>query len=99
VGLNFIGLIKPTRRLITNLYILVATDYVIKWVEAKVLKTNIAVVITRFLYECILTIFKCPLTIVIDQRVHFINDIIKHLIEYFILKHVSYTTYYPHGNG
>jgi hypothetical protein len=37
--------------------------------------------------------------IVIDQRVHFINDVIKHLIDHFLLKHVSSTTYYPDGNG
>jgi hypothetical protein len=39
------------------------------------------------------------LTIVIDQGIHFINDTIKHMIEHFLLKHVSSTTYYPHGNG
>jgi hypothetical protein len=53
----------------------------------------------RFLYEYILTKFGCPLTIVIDQGVHFINDTIKHLIELFMLKHFSYATYYPQGNG
>jgi hypothetical protein len=31
--------------------------------------------------------------------VHFINDVIKHLIDHFLLKHVSFTTYYPQGNG
>ncbi len=31
--------------------------------------------------------------------VHFINDVIKHLTDHFLLKHVSSTTYYPQGNG
>jgi hypothetical protein len=31
--------------------------------------------------------------------VHFINDVIKHLTNHFLLKHVSFTTYYPQGNG
>jgi hypothetical protein len=39
--------------------------------------------------------FGCPLTIIIDQGVHFINDAIKYLIDHFMLKHVSSTTYYP----
>jgi len=78
---------------------LVAIDYATKWVEAKALRTNNVVVIARFLYEYILTKFGCPLTIVIDQGIHFINDIIKHLIEKFMLKHVNSTTYYPQGNG
>jgi hypothetical protein len=58
---------------------MVATYYATKWVKAKSLITNIAVVITRFLYEYILTRFRCPLTIVIDQGIHFINDKIKYL--------------------
>jgi hypothetical protein len=43
--------------------------------------------------------FGCPLTIVIDQGVHFINYVIKHLINHFLLKHVNSITYYPQGNG
>jgi hypothetical protein len=79
-GLDFIGLIKPIRILMKNKYILVATYYATMWVEAKALKTNIVIIIVKFLYEYILTKFGCPLTIVIDQGVHFINDIIKYLI-------------------
>ncbi len=48
-SLDFIGPIKPTRRLTRNKYILVATNYATKWVEAKAFKTNIVVVPTRFL--------------------------------------------------
>jgi hypothetical protein len=69
------------------------------WVEAKTLKTNIVVVTVIFMYEYILTRFDCPLTIVTNQGMYFINDIIKHLTKYFLLKHVSSTTYYPQGNG
>jgi hypothetical protein len=68
---------------------LVITYYATKWVEAKALKTNIVIVTSRFLYEYIPTKFGCPLTIIIDQGVDFINDIIKHMAKQFILKHVS----------
>jgi hypothetical protein len=77
----------------------IATDYATEWVEVRALKTNTIVVITKILYECILTRFGCPLTIVIDQGVHFINDGIKYLTNHFLLKHVSSITYYPQGNG
>jgi hypothetical protein len=98
-GLDFMGPIKSTCKYIRNKYILIAIDYATKWVEAKALRTIIAVVIAIFLYECIVTKFGCPLTIVIDQGVHFINDAIKYLKNHFLLKHVSFTTYYLQGNG
>ncbi len=80
-GLDFIGPIKPTNRLIGNKYILVTTDYAIKWVEENTLITNIVVVTSRFLYAYILTRLGCPLTIVTNQGIHFINDTIKYMIE------------------
>jgi transposase InsO family protein len=68
-------------------------------VEARALKTYTTTIIVKFLYECILTRFGCPLTIFTYQKVHFINDAIKYLIDHFLLKHVSSITYYPQGNG
>jgi transposase InsO family protein len=68
-------------------------------VEAKALKTNITTSITKFLYECMLTMFGCPLIIVIDQGVHFINEAIKYLIDHFLLKRVSSISYYSQVNG
>jgi hypothetical protein len=76
----------------------VAIDYA-KLVEAISLRINIIIIRAKFLYDCILTRFGCPLTIIINQGVHFINEAIKHLITHFLLKHVSSITYYPQGNG
>jgi hypothetical protein len=98
-GLNFIGPIMSVWRYMRNKYILVAIDYATKWVETRALKTNITTITTMFLYECILTKFGCPLIIVVNQGVHFINDAIKYLTNHFLMKHVSSTTYYPQGNG
>jgi hypothetical protein len=95
MGSNFIGPIKLTRILTWNKYIIVVIDYAIKWVEAKALKTNFAIVTTKFLFKYIVTKFGCPLTIVIDQGIHSINDTIKHPTKQFMLKYVSSTTYYP----
>jgi hypothetical protein len=94
-GLDFVGPIKPTRRYIEKEYIIIAIDYATKWVEARTLRINTTIVKEFFLYECILTRFGCPLTIVTDKGVHFINDAIKYWTDNFLLKHVSSTTYYP----
>jgi hypothetical protein len=98
-GLDFVGPIKLVGRYARNKYILVATNYVTKWVEVRTLRTNTTIVIEFFLYEYILTRFGCRLTIVTNQGVHFINDAIKYLINHFLLKYVNFTTYYPQRNG
>jgi len=85
--------------MLSNRYILVGIYYATKWVEAQTFHTNIAIITTKFLYKHILTRLRCPLTIVTNQGTHFINDVIRYLIDHFILKHTSFTIYYPQGNG
>ncbi len=90
--LDFVGPIKPAKKDAWNKCIFVATNYATKWVETRALRTNTIVVIAKFLYECILTRFGCPLTIVTDQGVHFINDAIKYLTYHFLMKYMRSTT-------
>jgi hypothetical protein len=65
-GLDFVGPIKPARWFTNDKYIFLATNYVIKWVEAKAFKTNNAAITTKIIYEYILTRLNCPLTLVSD---------------------------------
>jgi hypothetical protein len=72
--LDFIGPMKLASRLLGNWYILVATNYATKWMEAQMSYTNTIVMTTKFLYKHILTQFGCALTIIINQATHFVND-------------------------
>ncbi len=94
-GLNLIRLVKLVSKSLGNQYIMVAIDYATKRVEARTLHTNIIAITTKFIFEHILTRFGCPLTIVINQTTHFIDDVIIYLINHFIFKHTNQIVYYP----
>ena len=56
-----------------NQYILVAVDYVSKWVEAIPCKTNDNKVVIKFLKENIFSHFGTPRAIISDNGTHFYN--------------------------
>nr|GFB86897.1 hypothetical protein [Tanacetum cinerariifolium] len=56
-----------------NKYILVAVDYLSKWVEAKALPTNDAQVVCKFLKN-LFARFGTPRAIISDRGTHFCND-------------------------
>ena len=97
--LDFIGPIKPMARYTINRYILVATDYATKWVEARAFRTNTAAVTAKFLYDTIITRFGCPVELVSDQGSHLLNEAIQILVDQFLITHRNSTSYYPQGNG
>ncbi len=94
-GINFMGPIKPASWYTCNCYVLVATNYAIKCVEAKTLRTNITASIIKFMYEFILMWFGYPFTSINDHSLHFINNTIQTLTMHLLFKHASSTTYYP----
>ena len=86
-GLDFIGLIKPKGARSGARYILVAIDYATKWVEAIALRDNKAASVARFLYKNIMTRFGCPIKLVSDQGVHFLNSVIAELTSKHMILH------------
>ncbi len=66
VGIQLYGQIKWMARYTNNQYIIVAMDYIMKWVEAKTFKNNITKNIANFLYEHIITRFGCLAHLVSD---------------------------------
>ncbi|GJZ40082.1 reverse transcriptase domain-containing protein [Tanacetum coccineum] len=60
-------------RQLSNKYILVAVDYLLKWVKAKALPTNDARVVVKFL-KSLFARFRTPRAIISDRGTHFCND-------------------------
>nr|GEV39527.1 reverse transcriptase domain-containing protein [Tanacetum cinerariifolium] len=69
-GIYFKGLFPSSRR---NKYILVAVDYLLKWVEAKALPTNDARVVCNLLKN-LFSRFGTPRAIISDRGTQFCND-------------------------
>ncbi|GJZ82737.1 reverse transcriptase domain-containing protein [Tanacetum coccineum] len=69
-GIDFMGPFSSSKG---NKYILVAVDYLSKWVEAKALPTNDARVVVKFL-KSLFARFGTPRAIISDRGTHFCND-------------------------
>nr|GEV69726.1 reverse transcriptase domain-containing protein [Tanacetum cinerariifolium] len=81
-----------------NKYILVAADYLSKWVEAKALPTNDARVVIKFL-KSLFSRFGTPKAIISDRGTHFCNDQFSRvMLKYGVTHHLS-TAYHPQTNG
>jgi hypothetical protein len=65
-GLGFMGLVKSTSRYIGNQYIIIVTDYINKWVEAKTFPDNMVKSTVKFIYEQIIIHFGCLTHLVSD---------------------------------
>ena len=65
-GIDFVGPIDPPAACTHAQYIIVATDYVTKCVEAKATQKNDARTMAKFLYEYVFIRYKLPIEIVSD---------------------------------
>ena len=95
-GIDFMGLFPPS---VGNLYILLAVDYVSKWVEAAACPKNDANTVVGFLQKNILSIFGAPRTIISDRGSHFANKVFDRLMSRYGIKHIMSLAYHPQTNG
>nr|GEY71601.1 reverse transcriptase domain-containing protein [Tanacetum cinerariifolium] len=94
-GIDFMGTFPSLRG---NRYILVAVDYLSKWVEVKALLTNDARVVVKFL-KSLFARFRTPRAIISDPGTHFCNDkFAKVMSTYGVTHHLS-TAYHPQTSG
>ncbi|GKF40022.1 reverse transcriptase domain-containing protein, partial [Tanacetum coccineum] len=94
-GIDFMG---PFPSLHGNKYILVAVDYLSKWVEAKALPTNDARVVVKFL-KSLFARFGTPRAIISDSGTHFCNDQLAKVISKYGVTHSLATAYHPQTSG
>ena len=69
-GIDFMG---PFSNSFENEYILLAVDYVSKWVEAIPCRSTDSKVIIKFLKKNILSHFDIPRVIISNRGIHFCN--------------------------
>ncbi|GJW75206.1 reverse transcriptase domain-containing protein [Tanacetum coccineum] len=94
-GIDFMGPFPSSRG---NKYILVAVDYLSKWVEAKALPTNDARVVVKFL-KSLFARFGTPRAIISDRGTHFCNDQFAKVMLKYGVTHRLATAYHPQTSG
>ncbi|GKC44661.1 reverse transcriptase domain-containing protein [Tanacetum coccineum] len=94
-GIDFMGPFPSSRG---NKYILVAVDYLSKWVEVKALPTNDARVVCKFL-KSLFTRFGAPHAIISDRGTHFCNDQFAKVMLKYGVTHCLSTAYHPQRSG
>ncbi|KAL9377952.1 hypothetical protein Peur_029287 [Populus x canadensis] len=95
-GIDFMG---PFPSSFGNLYILLAVDYVSKWIEAKATRTNDAKVVLDFVRTHIVDRFGIPKAIISDRGTHFCNRSMEALLRKYHVTHRTSTAYHPQTNG
>ncbi|XP_021825361.1 uncharacterized protein LOC110766353 [Prunus avium] len=81
------------------IWILTATEYFTKWVEAIPLQKATGAAIANFICEYIVCRFGIPYKIVTENGTPFVNKQVSSTLNGYGIKHRRSTPYYPQGNG
>ena len=92
-----VGLVNPTLR--GYIWILMATEYFTKWVEAVPLCKAMGKAVENFIKENIIVRFGVPHRIISDNGTPFVNSDVRKMLEFYQVKHHHSSPYYPQGNG
>ena len=95
--MDFIGPITPASW--GAIWILTATEYYTKWVEAIALRRVMGAAVANFIKENIVCHFGIPRRIISDNGTPFSNREVKQLLERYNVTHNTSTPYYLKGNG
>ena len=91
-GIYFMG---PFLNSFGFVYILMAVDYVSKWVEAIPTRTNAGKIVVDFLEKNIFSRFGCPRAIISNGGSHFTNFVVRKCLKKFGVQHRVTNPYHP----
>jgi hypothetical protein len=97
VGIDIVGPLSVTTN--GNRYIVVATEYLTKWPEARAIKDTKATTIAKFIYEEIICRHGCPKVLLSDQGTPFCNELVDSLCQLMNIRHRLSSAYHPQTNG
>lgn len=97
VGIDLVGPLPETSR--GNRYIVVVTEYLTKWPEAKAIPNKQADTIAPFFYDEIICRHGCPKELLSDQGTEFCNQLVTSLCNVFQIRHRLSSAYHPQTNG
>lgn len=97
IGIDLVGPLPITAR--NNRYIIVATDYLTRWPEAKAVPDAGAETLAKFIFEEIVCRHGVPKIILSDNGKNFVSEIVRILCERFLIKHIFSSPYHPQTNG
>ncbi|CAN6552287.1 unnamed protein product [Malus baccata var. baccata] len=95
-GIDFMGPFPSSHGFV---YILLAVDYVSKWVEARATRTNDSKVVADFVKTNIFARFGMPRVLISDGGSHFCNRTIEALLKKYGVTHKVATSYHPQTSG
>ena len=97
-GIDYLGPVHPSSSK-GMVYIVVATEYLTKWAEAKAVKSVTGVHAAAFMYENIISRFGCPKILVSDRGKHFLNELFEEMTTRYRINHRKTTPYHLQTNG
>ena len=92
-GLDLIGPIHSAAE--KNIWIIIATEYFTKWVEAIPIKKATEATVSNFIREYIVSRYEIPYKIVDDNGIPFVNKQVASTLTGYEIKHRRSTSYYP----
>ncbi|CAL0324442.1 unnamed protein product [Lupinus luteus] len=95
-GIDFMGPFPPS---CSHVYILVAVDYVSKWVEAVATQKDDAKTVVKFLKRNIFSRFGTPRVLISDGGSHFCNSQLEKVLQHYGVRHKVASPYHPQTNG